>query len=47
MSLPAPPVRAPEFGRDALIVCDDVLRIYQTGTIEPTGELDTVTSAGD
>ncbi|GIE36454.1 ABC transporter ATP-binding protein [Actinoplanes italicus] len=26
--------RAPEFGRDALIVCDNLVRIYQTGSIE-------------
>src|SRR4051794_39734735 len=26
--------RAPEFGHDALIVCDSLLRIYQTDTVE-------------
>jgi putative ABC transport system ATP-binding protein len=26
--------RVPEFGRDALIVCDNLVRIYQTGSIE-------------
>jgi ABC-type lipoprotein export system ATPase subunit len=26
--------RAPEFGRDAIIVCDNLVRIYQTGSVE-------------
>ena len=26
--------RAPEFGHDALIVCDNLLRVYQTDTVE-------------
>jgi ABC-type lipoprotein export system ATPase subunit len=34
LSLPQPPVRAPEFGRDALIVCESLVRIYQTGSVE-------------
>jgi len=34
LSLPQPPARAPEFGRDALIACESVVRIYQTGSIE-------------
>ena len=34
LSLPQPPARAPEFGRDALIVCENLVRIYQTGSIE-------------
>ena len=33
-SFPAPPAPAPEFGTGALIVCDSVVRIYQTGSIE-------------
>jgi ABC-type lipoprotein export system ATPase subunit len=34
LALPKPPQRAPEFGRDALIVCESLVRIYQTGSIE-------------
>lgn len=34
LSLPQPSARAPEFGRDALIVCENLVRIYQTGSIE-------------
>src|SRR3954469_12286253 len=34
LSLPQPPQRAPEFGRDSLIVCESLVRIYQTGSIE-------------
>lgn len=34
LSLPRAPERAGEFGRDALIVCDNLVRIYQTGSIE-------------
>jgi ABC-type glutathione transport system ATPase component len=34
LSLPQPPERAPEFGRDALIACESLVRIYQTGSIE-------------
>jgi putative ABC transport system ATP-binding protein len=34
LSLPAPPPKAPEFGADALIVCESLVRIYQTGPIE-------------
>jgi ABC-type lipoprotein export system ATPase subunit len=34
LSLPQPPPRAPEFGRDALIVCENLVRIYQTGSVE-------------
>ena len=33
-SFSAPPAPAPEFGTGALIVCDSVVRIYQTGSIE-------------
>lgn len=34
LSLPRAPERAAEFGHDALIVCDNLVRIYQTGSIE-------------
>src|SRR3954451_6935115 len=34
LSLPPPPQSAPEFGADALIVCESLVRIYQTGPIE-------------
>lgn len=34
LALPRPPQRAPEFGHDALIVCESLVRIYQTGSIE-------------
>ncbi|MGI5240234.1 ABC transporter ATP-binding protein [Dactylosporangium sp. CA-139066] len=34
LSLPPPPRRAPEFGRDALIVCESLVRIYQSGSVE-------------
>ncbi|GII81294.1 ABC transporter ATP-binding protein [Sphaerisporangium rufum] len=34
LSLPQPPPRAPEFGRDSLIVCENLVRIYQSGSIE-------------
>jgi putative ABC transport system ATP-binding protein len=34
LSLPPPPPRAPEFGAGALIVCESLVRIYQTGPIE-------------
>ncbi|MEV0133321.1 ABC transporter ATP-binding protein [Dactylosporangium sp. NPDC050688] len=34
LSLPQAPARAPEFGRDALIVCESLVRIYQTGSVE-------------
>jgi putative ABC transport system ATP-binding protein len=34
LALPTPPPRPPEFGRDALIVCESLVRIYQTGSIE-------------
>ncbi|UQU62372.1 ABC transporter ATP-binding protein [Couchioplanes caeruleus] len=34
LSLPAPPPKAPAFGADALIVCESLVRIYQTGPIE-------------
>ncbi len=34
LSLPQSSARAPEFGRDALIVCENLVRIYQTGSVE-------------
>jgi ABC-type lipoprotein export system ATPase subunit len=34
LSLPQPPAKAPEFGRDALIVCENLVRIYQSGSVE-------------
>src|SRR3954468_20420831 len=34
MKLPPPPPKAPEFGADALIVCESLVRIYQTGPVE-------------
>jgi putative ABC transport system ATP-binding protein len=41
--------RAPEFGRDALIVCDNLVRIYQTGSIEVQAlqGLDLLVGAGE
>ncbi len=34
LGLPTPAPRAPEFGHDALVVCDNVVRIYQSEDIE-------------
>jgi putative ABC transport system ATP-binding protein len=34
LSLPPAPPKTPEFGADALIVCESLVRIYQTGPIE-------------
>src|ERR1700761_968848 len=34
LSLPPPPPKPPEFGEGALIVCESLVRIYQTGPIE-------------
>lgn len=34
LSLPQPPAKAPEFGRDALIACESLVRIYQSGSVE-------------
>jgi putative ABC transport system ATP-binding protein len=41
--------RAPEFGRDALIVCDNLVRIYQTGAVEVQAlqGLDLLVGAGE
>ncbi|MFC6018312.1 ABC transporter ATP-binding protein [Plantactinospora solaniradicis] len=47
--LPLPSRRAPEFGRDALIVCESLVRIYQTGSIEVQAlqGLDLVVESGE
>src|SRR3954451_23738425 len=34
LSLPPPPPRAPEFGAEALIACESVVGIYQSGPVE-------------
>jgi ABC-type lipoprotein export system ATPase subunit len=34
LSLPAPSEREPEYGHDALVVCDNLVRIYQTESVE-------------
>jgi len=34
LSLPAAPTREPEYGHDALVVCDNLVRIYQSDGIE-------------
>ena len=34
LTLPAAPQHEPEFGHDALVVCDNLVRIYQTEVIE-------------
>ncbi|NYE38605.1 ABC-type lipoprotein export system ATPase subunit [Nocardioides cavernae] len=34
LDLPAPPQHSPEFGHDALVVCDNLVRIYQTENVE-------------
>lgn len=34
LRLPAAPRREPEFGHDALVVCDNLVRIYQTESVE-------------
>jgi ABC-type lipoprotein export system ATPase subunit len=34
LTLPAAPPREPEYGHDALVVCDNVVRIYQTEAVE-------------
>jgi putative ABC transport system ATP-binding protein len=34
LSLPSPAPKAPEFGAESLIVCESLVRIYQTGPIE-------------
>ncbi len=49
LSLPQPPAKAPEFGRDALIACESLVRIYQTGSIEVQAlqGLDLVVDSGE
>ncbi|WP_307828039.1 ATP-binding cassette domain-containing protein [Nocardioides sp. SYSU D00038] len=34
LNLPAPPRHLPEFGHDALVVCDNLVRIYQSASVE-------------
>jgi ABC-type lipoprotein export system ATPase subunit len=34
LALPAAPEREPEYGHDALVVCDNLVRIYQTESVE-------------
>ena len=34
LSLPAPAAQEPEYGHDALVVCDNLVRIYQTESVE-------------
>ncbi|MEW9552339.1 ABC transporter ATP-binding protein [Nonomuraea sp. NPDC050783] len=49
LSLPQPPPKAPEFGRDALIVCESLVRIYQSGSVEVQAlqGLDLVVDSGE
>jgi ABC-type lipoprotein export system ATPase subunit len=49
LSLPSPPPKAAEFGADALIVCESLVRIYQTGPVEVQAlqGLDLVVDAGE
>ena len=49
LTLPKPPERAPEFGRNALIVCDNLVRIYQSGSVEVQAlqGLDLVVESGE
>ncbi|TMR93835.1 ABC transporter ATP-binding protein [Nonomuraea basaltis] len=49
LSLPQPPAKAPEFGQDALIVCESLVRIYQSGSVEVQAlqGLDLVVDSGE
>ena len=49
LTAPQPSSTAAEFGRDALIVCDNLVRIYQTGSVEVQAlqGLDLLVSAGE
>jgi ABC-type lipoprotein export system ATPase subunit len=49
LALPKPPPRAPEFGGDAAIVCENLVRIYQTGAVEVQAlqGLDLLVDAGE
>jgi ABC-type lipoprotein export system ATPase subunit len=49
LSLPQPPPKAPEFGQDALVVCESLVRIYQSGSIEVQAlqGLDLVVDSGE
>jgi ABC-type lipoprotein export system ATPase subunit len=49
LSFPAPPPRDPEFGADALIVCESLVRIYQSGPVEVQAlqGLDLIVASGE
>jgi ABC-type lipoprotein export system ATPase subunit len=49
LSLPPPPPRAPEFGAEALIACESLVRIYQSGPVEVQAlqGLDLVVESGE
>src|SRR3954463_7265664 len=49
LSLPAPSPKPPEFGADALIVCESLVRIYQSGPVEVQAlqGLDLVVESGE
>ena len=49
LTLPPPPPRAPEFGAEALIACESLVRIFQTGPIEVQAlqGLDLVVDSGE
>jgi putative ABC transport system ATP-binding protein len=49
LSFPAPPPRAPEFGAGALIVCESLVRIYQSGPVEVQAlqGLDLIVNSGE
>jgi ABC-type lipoprotein export system ATPase subunit len=49
LSLPPPPPRAPEFGAEALIACESLVRIYQSGPVEVQAlqGLDLIVEAGE
>ena len=49
LSLPAAPDREPEYGHDALVICDNLVRIYQTESVEVQAlqGLDLLVNAGE
>src|SRR5438874_4391467 len=49
MNLPPSPPKAPKFGAEALIVCESLVRIYQTGPVEVQAlqGLDLIVEAGE
>jgi ABC-type lipoprotein export system ATPase subunit len=49
LSLPSPPPGAPEFGAGALIVCESLVRIYQSGPVEVQAlqGLDLIVNSGE